>query len=72
MAVADTARPNRIGAALASLRAGPAGGEVPLILLLFAGAAAVAAMCADALGAGPRHDYMRRARRSPRRWLRWR
>ena len=72
VAVADTARPSRFDAELASLRDGSTNGPLALILALLAGAAVIAAMCADALGVGPRHDYLRRARRSSGRWLRWR
>jgi len=72
VAVAGRSRPGGVEAALASLRGESADGTLAWILALVAGTVVIAAMCADALGVGPRHDYLRRARRSPGRWPRWR
>jgi hypothetical protein len=69
----SAARSDSLASALAPLEAGPSlGGDGVLawLLLLALGALLIAAMCADAVGAGPRHGYLRRrrgrgSRRSP-------
>ncbi len=71
----SASRPDSLAWALAPLEAGPSlGGDGVLgwLLVLALGALLIAAMCADAVGAGPRHDYLRRRRGRGSRWLPWR
>jgi hypothetical protein len=60
--------PNSLTSALAPFVAGPSlgGGALTWLLLLCVGVLLIALLCVDAVGAGPRHDYLRR--RQGRAW----
>jgi hypothetical protein len=69
-------RPNSLTSVLAPLVAGPSlgggGGGLAWWLLLCVGALLIALLCVDAVGVGPRHDYLRRRQGRTSRLPPWR